>query len=567
MPKPLPKDPAVFMQWDWSHLKPYADELTGRSLDPSTLEDWVMEWSDLNRVVAEIYARLWIATTLDTASEAASQRFNIFLDETYTPFQAANQELKQRLLASGLQPGGFEIPLRNLRVEAEIFREDNLPLLSEEKKLVNQYDAIIGRQVVEWEGREVTPTQLQPVFLSPDRSLREKAWRLSMERRLADRRELNELWATMLDLRGRIASNAGFTDYRAYRWKELLRFAYTPEDCLRFHDAIERVMIPAASRIYKKRQERLGLAGLRPWDLNVDPLGREALKPYQMIDELVNKVSHIFHQVDPQLGQYFDTMRKNDLLDLENRKGKAPGAYCFSYDMVRLPFIFENAVGLHEDVATLLHEAGHAFHVFEEARLPYFQQLPVGMEFAEVASMGMELLASPYLLAREGGFYTDKEAARALIEHLEGAVTFWPYMAVVDAFQHWAYTHPSQAAKADNCDQQWSELWQRFMPGVDWSGLEDVMVTGWQRKQHIYEVPFYYVEYGLASLGAFQVWRNALKDQKAAVAAYRKALALGGTVPIPALYATAGGRFAMDEGILKEIIDLIEAHIERLEKV
>jgi oligoendopeptidase F len=260
-------------------------------------------------------------------------------------------------------------------------------------------------------------------------------------------------------------------------------------------------------------------------------------------------------------------MRRNDLLDLENRKGKAPGAYCSDYDMVMLPFIFENAVGLHGDVATLIHEGGHAFHVFEEAHLPYFHQLSVGMEFAEVASMSMELLASPYLLASEGGFYTEKDAARARIEHLEEMITFLPYMAVVDAFQHWAYTHEQAALNPDNCDQEWAKLWKRFMVGIDWGGLDEIMVTGWQRKQHIFEVPFYYIEYGLASMGAWQVWRNALADQKAAVAAYRKALRLGGTVAIPELYKAAGARFAFDAETLAEVIGLAEAKIEEFERV
>jgi oligoendopeptidase F len=514
-----------------------------------------------------MYARLSVASTQNTADQEVKTRFNAFLDELYTPYQAANQVLKQKLLRSGLAPRGFEMPLYNMRVEAEIFREENLPLLSEEKKLVNEYDEIIGAQTVEWEGIEVTTTQLQPEYLSQDRSRREKAWRVSMERRLADRQKLNLLWRTMLDLRGRIAQNAGFAEYRTYRWKELLRFDYTPENCREFHQAIEQVAVPAARRIYAKRQKQLGLDRLRPWDLNVDPLGREALKPYQTISELKDKVSRIFHQVDPQLGIYFDTMRSKGLLDLDNRKGKAPGAYCNNYDMVRLPFIFENAVGLHADVATLLHESGHAFHVFEEAHLPYYHQLQVGMEFNEVASMAMELLASPYLLASEGGFYSEKEAARARIEHLEEAVLFWPYMAVVDAFQHWAYENRAEAAITDNCDRKWTELWQRFTVGVDWSGLDDFMVTGWQRKQHIFEVPFYYVEYGLASLGAFQVWRNALKDQKRAVADYRQALALGGTVPLPKLYETAGAKFAFDAKTLQEAVGLAEEMIEKLERV
>jgi oligoendopeptidase F len=563
----LPKDPRVFIHWNWSQFEPYIEDLLRRPLSSTGLDNWVMDWSDLYRIISEMNIRLWVLTTLNTADKTATKRFHTFLDTVYTPSQAANQELKQKLLSSGLQPTGFDIPLRNMRVEAEIFREENLPLLSQNKKLVNEYDEIIGAQTVEWEGREVTNTQLQAVYLDLGRSKREKAWRLNMERKLVDRHKLNALWVKMLELRGQIAQNAGFADYRAYRWKELLRFDYSPENCMRFHQAIEQVVVPAAKRIYEKRQKQLNLDKLRPWDLNVDPLGREALKPFKTIHELEERVSAIFHRVDPELGRYFETMRRKGLLDLDNRKGKAPGAYCENYDMVRLPFIFENAVGLHGDVATLLHEAGHGFQVFEAAHLPYYHQLQVGMEFAEVASMAMELLASPYLVASEGGFYSEKEAARARIEHLEEAVLFWPYMAVVDAFQHWAYMSRAEAANPDNCDRKWAELWQRYMIVVDWSDLDDFMVTGWQRKQHIYEVPFYYVEYGLASLGAFQVWRNALKDQQAAVVAYRRALALGGTVSLPKLYETAGARFAFDAGTLREAVSLAEEMIERLEKV
>jgi oligoendopeptidase F len=563
----LPKDPEIFMDWDWRQMKPLFDDLKARPLSTDTLDGWVMDWSDINRIVSEMYARLYVATTVDTNSSEIKNRYTAFLDEILTPSLAANQGLKQKLLTSGLEPKNFEIPLRNMRAEAEIFRENNLPLLAQEKKLSNEYDAIIGAQTVQWEGKELTPLQLQPVYLSPDRDRREKAWRLSMERKLADRNSLNALWVNLLDLRGKIAENAGLDNYRTYKWKELLRFDYTPGDCETFHRAIEAVAVPASLRIYAKRQERLGLSSLRPWDLNVDPLGRSALQPYQTVGELEAKVSAIYHRVDPELGEYFDIMRQKCLLDLENRKGKAPGAYCNNYDMVRLPFIFENAVGLHEDVSTLIHEGGHAFHVFEMANLPYYHQLSIGMEIAEVASMAMELLASPYLPASEGGFYSEKDAARARIEGLEEAVTFWPYMAVVDGFQHWVYTHQAEAADPDRCDEKWAELWKRFMPGVDWSGLDEVLVTGWQRKLHIFQVPFYYVEYGLASLGAFQVWRNALKDQSAAVAAYRQALRLGGTVPIPKLYEAAGARFVFDEQMMREVVGLAEEKIEQFGRV
>ncbi len=565
--KTLPKNHQVFIEWSWRELKPFADDLIQRAVTPTTVDDWLMDWSDLSRLLSEMSSRLRLATSLNTADQQAKERYNTFLDTVYIPSQAVHQVLKQKLLASGLQPNGFEVPLRNMRLEAQIFREANLPLLAEERKLANEYDEIIGAQTVEWEGKEETTTQLEPIFRSPDRSTREKAWHLVMERKLADRQRLNNLWGRLMSLRGQIAHNAGFSNYLAYRWKELLRHDYTPEDCKQFHRAIEQVVVPVASAMYARRQGQLQLPTLRPWDLNVDPLGREALKPYQTIAELEEKTSAIFHRVDSQLGDYFDLMRSQGLLDLENRKAKAPGAFCSSYDMLRLPFIFGNAVGLHDDVATLLHEGGHAFHVFEEAKLPYYHQLSVGIEFAEIASMAMELLASPYLLASMGGFYSEKEAARARIEHLQEAVLFWPYMVVVDAFQHWAYENHAEAMEPRNCDRKWAELWQRYMIGVDWHGLEDLMVTGWQRKLHIFEDPFYYVEYGIASLGAFQVWANAMKDQRGAVTAYRKALALGGTVTLPQLFEAAGARFSFDARTLQEAVSLAEGVIAELEKV
>jgi oligoendopeptidase F len=283
------------------------------------------------------------------------------------------------------------------------------------------------------------------------------------------------------------------------------------------------------------------------------------------VEQLKKGVAAIFQQVDPQLAEYFRIMLDEGLLDLENRKGKAPGGYCTTYAVSQRPFIFMNAVGLHEDVQTLIHEGGHAFHVFESVHLPYYQQKQVGLEFCEVASMGMELLASPYLTIEKGGFYSSQEAARAIIEFLENAVCFWPYMAVVDAFQHWAYQNQHDSSDPEKCDAFWAELWERFMIGVDWSGLEQEKMTGWQRKQHIFGDPFYYVDYGLAQLGAFQVWRNAKQDQAGAVAAYRKALALGGTVTLPELFATAGVKFAFDEHTMQEAIDLAEKTIVELE--
>ena len=548
----------------WSQVEPGFRELAARPLDESNVTGWLADWSRLSERVDETYNRLYVAITCNTRDEDATRRYQAFLDEIFPRAQAAGQVLKEKLLASRLEPEGMRMPLANMRLEAALFREENLPLLAQELKMAAEYDQIAGAQTVEWECQEVTLPQLQPIALDPDRNARERAWRLAARRQLQDRQAINALWGRFVELRGRLAANAGlFTphglpDYRAYRWQQLLRSAYTPQDCRRFHEAIEKVAVPAARRIYEQRRQRLGVRTLRPWDLKVDPLGRPPLKPFASTAEMVARTAAIFHQIDPQLGDHFEIMRREELLDLENRKDKAPGGYCTDFPVVRRPFIFMNAVGLHEDVVTLLHEGGHAFHVFEAGRLPYHCQLQVGMEIGEVASMAMELLAAPYLSAGKGGFYSEQDAARARIEHLEEAILFWPYMAVVDAFQHWAYTHVDEAVDAANCDKKWGELWARFMGSEDWSGLEEEMKTGWQRKLHIHQVPFYYVEYGIASLGAMQVWRTSLRDPLGAVASYRRALALGGTQPLPRLYEAAGARFSFDDETLSEAVTLAE---------
>jgi oligoendopeptidase F len=409
-------------------------------------------------------------------------------------------------------------------------------------------------------------------FQQPDRARREKAWHLKADRQLSDRKAINDLWLKFMDVRARIAKNADKPSYREYTWVQKLRFDYGPEDCKSFAAAIEQVVVPAATHIYQKRKQALGLDTLRPWDL-VDgwfsrptpAAGIPQLKPFTSIDELKSKTSAIFHQVDPVLGGYFDNLLAEDLTDLDNRKNKAPGAYCTSYTSVRKPFIFVNAVGTHDDVMTTLHESGHSFHIFETAKIPYIHQLAVPMEFAEVASMGMELLASPYLIKANGGFYSDEEAARARIEHLEGMILFWPFMATVDSFQQWVYENPKEGADPAACDKKWGELWDRFIPGVDYSGLEEVKVTGWHRKLHIHQIPFYYVEYGLAQLGAVQIFGNARADQASAVAAYRKALSLGGMVTLPELFATAKAKFAFDAPTVKNAVDLMEGVVKELE--
>jgi oligoendopeptidase F len=564
----LPKTAQEFMTWKWSQIEPYFQDLQTRELTADNVAQWLTDWTLLARCCSETHARLRIATTLDTADKTAQERFHTWLQDIDEPLQAAEQKLKEKLLGSGLEPAGFEIPLRNMRSEAEIFRQANVPLFTQESKLTNEYNRIIGAQTVMWEGEERTLIQLKPVFQSDDRSVREKAWRLLSERRLADRDALNALWKQLLDLRCQQAANVGFQHYRDLRWKQFARFDYRPDDCLTFHDTIEKVVVPAATRVYQRQQELMGADSIRPWDLDRDdvyPPSRPALYPFKTVEELVSKVENIFRKVDPELGDEFHIMREEKLLDLDNRKGKAPGGYQAGLALVKRPFIFMNAVGIHDDVTTLLHEGGHAFHLFEAVKLPYMQQWDYGSEMAEVASMSMELLGAPYMTTKDGGFYTEAEAAQARIKHLEKILLFWPFMAVIDAFQQWVYTHEDEAGDPANCDARWGELWARFLPGVDWSDLEDARVTGWQRKLHIFKYPFYYVDYGLAQIGALQVWRNSLKDQAEAVKQYRSGLALGGTRSLPELYAGVGAKFAFDAGTLGELVALIEHTIDDLQ--
>ncbi len=562
----VPSEVRQAMSWSWNRYAREFDRLARTKLGERNVDDWLVRWSRLSEIISEVYARLYVATSQNTTDKKAEASYHTFLERIMEPAEAADQKLKEMLLASGLAPSGFEIPLQKIRTSTELFREANLPLFTRERKLGSEYDRIIGAQTVQWEGKEITIAQLAPVMEETDRKRRERAWRLAAERRSQDSQSIGELWSKFMKVRLQQARNADFEDYRSFRWKLLHRYDYTPQDCLSFHQAIEKTVVPAVQDLYTARRERMGLDQLRPWDLGVDPVGRPPLRPFKRVNRLIGRSSRIFHRVDPELGDQFDIMAREGLLDLANRKGKAPGGYCIDFDVAKRPFIFMNAVGLHGDVETVLHESGHSFHTFATARLPYLAQRGVGMEFAEVASMAMELLASPYLSASQGGFYTTQEAARARIDHLEGSIMFWPYMAVVDAFQHWVYENPESGRDIEQCDIQWEALARRFMPGVDWSGLEGYRRQGWQQKLHIHTVPFYYVEYGLAQLGAIQVWANALKDQSAAVTAYRQALALGGTVPLPELFKAAGARLAFDSETLGEAVSLMVRTIEELEQ-
>lgn len=553
--------PDALLNLTWKDFAPHYADLEQEAIGEDTIGDWMARWTTLSEIQEELYNRAYVATSMNTADKMAEKRFDEYMQDIYPNLAAAEQKLKKKLLASGLSIEGFEIPLRNMRTEAELFREDNIPLRIEEEKLSNTFDKITGAQSVQWDGEEKTVRQMEILLRDKDANTRLAGWEAMSRRQLEDRRVINDLWSQYMEIREKIAKNAGLNSFRDFRWQEMLRFDYSPEDCKSFHNAIEEAVVPIVNRLAERRKKALCLDALRYCDIFVDLTDQEPLKPFSNIEELKQGITAIFGKVHPQFATYFKQLDEEGLLDLDNRKNKASGAYCTEYAYIKRPFIFANAVGIHDDVQTVLHEGGHSFHSFECFGLPYFQQRAVPIEFAEVASMGMEFLSIRYVNRDNGGFYTDAESARALAEHLEQSLMFWPYMAIVDAFQHWVYENPTEGKNPSACDVKWAELEDRFRPFINWTGYEDVKMTGWHRKHHIHQIPFYYVEYGLAQLGAAQIWKNALENEKHAVASYLKALSLGGTVSLPVLFETAGAKFAFDATTLRNAAEQMERTI------
>jgi oligoendopeptidase F len=561
----LPKTFDAVKDWGWEQIEPYYADLEARDLSAETVDQWLRDWTAIAEVTGEIMSRSRVATTQNTADTEAENRYKHLMKTVHQPTLQMQDKLYRKLLDSGLTPDNFDIPLKRARVSVEIFREENLPLLLDEQQVGLEYAKITGAQSVTWDGEEVTLIELQKEFQDPDRERRKAAFDLYANRWLQDREAINRLWTRAFGIRQQIARNAGFNNYRDFQWKSKARFDYAPADNETFHKAIAEVVVPAAVRARERRRQRLGLDTLRPYDIDVDASGQGALKPWDTIENFADVSTAVFSAVDPELGSQYADMKAAGLMDLPNRKHKGPGAYCSTYPLTGKPFVFMNAVNTGGDVRTLLHEVGHAFHSYATRTLPYGEQRAYPIEFAEVASFGMELLAAPYLTREHGGYFTEAEAARYRIEHLESIIEFWPYMAIVDAFQMWAYKGHDDGGDPEACDETWLELKNRFEPDIDYSGYENYKASGWHRKQHIFRYPMYYVEYGLARLGAVQVYANAQKDQAAAVRAYRQSLGMGGTGTLHQLFGAAGAKFAFDTDTLRGLIDTVENTIEELQ--
>jgi oligoendopeptidase F len=561
----LPDSADTFKDATWQDVAPYYEELAVRPLDTGNAETWLADWSQLESLLYEAAALAHFAyscNTADTENEQAHLRFASEIDPKADEQRA---RLQSRLVELGYMREGLETVVRRFRNQMELFREANVPLFTELAKVSTEWSKAIGAMTVDWDGEEKTPPQMWPYLEDNDRQIRERAFRSMFKPYIDQRDTLAGFFDRMYDLRQQVARNAGFDNFRDYAHREKNRFDYTPEDCFRFHEAVELAVKPAVERLMKRRRSHLGVARLKPWDLWVDPKGRQALKPYADEHDFIARAGDVFANVDPNFRRYFETMAGAGLLDLENRKGKGPGGYCDSLPVRKLPLIFMNAVNIDDDLRVLLHESGHSFHVFESADLPLLFQRHPGAEMAEVASMSMELLAAPYIDRGHGGYYEDGDAPRSRRELLERAVLFFPHCASVDAFQQWMYTTP-EGRDADARDRKWLDLRRRFEgDSVDWSRLDAERIARWYFQPHFFDYPFYYIEYGIAQLGALQVWRNSLSDRGGAVRKYREALALGATKPLPELYKAAGARLIFDSNGMRELIELVEEALETLD--
>jgi oligoendopeptidase F len=563
LPRAYPREfvPAELEVRTFADVQPlFAQLLKAELKTASQLESWLKQRSELEAVIGEVGSRVHIRSTVDTTNAEYKRAFMDWVEKFEPRLKPISDQLNRKFQASPARAkldkkiyGLFE---KSVLTRLELFREANVPLETELSKLTNQYDEIQGGITVNFQGQDRTPQAMAKFQLEPDRKVREAAWRAVAEARQREFERLNELYDKQIRLREQIAVNAGLKDFREYQFKSLLRFDYTPADCDEFAKAVETVAMPAVKRCQERRARAMKLKKLRPWDLAVDPMGRPPLKPFDDVEQLKAGCSAIFHNVDAELGGQFDQMRELGLLDLDNRQGKAPGGYQSTLNEARLPFIFMNAVGIDGDLRTLLHEGGHAFHAYASAHQPLIDYRHAPMEFCEVASMSMELLGMPYL----GEFYEGEALQRAKHEYIEHIIEYFPNYAIIDQFQHWVYT--CKGCTAQQREDKWIELQERYNTGVDWSGLEKYRRTAWQRIGHLYWAPFYFIEYAIAQIGALQVWMNSKRDSAAALEKYRHALSLGGSKRLPELFKAAGGKFGMGGDTLKPLIDALEAEIE-----
>ena len=558
----LPED---FIISDWKSLEPYFQKLEERTINsPVDLEQWLKDGSELEAMISEDACWRQIKMTCDTENKELEESFTFFMMEIQPEIQPYSDKLNRKLVdcpfIKELDPSKYFTYLRNVRKNIELFREANIPLQAELNVLQQQFGVIAGKMTVQVNEQEYTLQQAAKFLEDPDRKLREEVYRKINDRRLQDKKELNDLFTTLLSKRNQIAINAGFNNYRDYRFIELGRFDYNKEDCYQFHEAVKLHVMPLVNQLYENKKKKLGLDFLRPWDVEAEPSGIQPLRPFVTGEELIERTINCFDDIKPFFGDCLRKMKNMGHFDLESRKGKAPGGYNCPLAESGAPFIFMNAAGQLDDVTTMVHEGGHAIHSFlsHDLELNGFKEYP--MEIAEVASMAMELFSMHHWNVY---FNNKEELKRAKEQQLERVITIFPWIATIDKFQHWIYENPQHTE--EELSGQWLAILEEFSsPVIDFTRLEEYRRYAWQRQLHLYEVPFYYIEYGIAQLGAIGLWQQFKQNPDTAINNYINALQLGGTQTLPELFKAAGLNFNFSPGYISQLMLFVKKEMDDL---
>jgi oligoendopeptidase F len=550
----------------FTDVQPYFDELLSRDItSQSAFLQWLKDISELEAFLEENGAWRYIKMSINTSDPALAESYTFFVTEIQPKLAPLNNALNEKMMHCPFVDElttypAYAIFFRSVKVQLDLFREKNIAIEAYLAEKSQEFGSISAAQTIEHQRETLTMQQASVHLKSQDENLRKEVYEKIVARRRTDIAALNDLYTDLIAQRHQLALNAGFENYRDYMFQSMGRFDYTKEACFDFHEAVARKVVPLVKKIQLKKLHKLGKNTFKPWDLDVDPDGHAPLKPFRNGQEMLDKTIGIFDKMDPFFGDCLRTMHTMGHLDLESKAGKAPGGYNYPLYEIGVPFIFMNAVGLHRDLITMVHEGGHAIHSFlnRELELTSFKNIP--SEAAELASMSMELLSMKYWEA----FYSDEtELKRAKIEHMEDLLKVLPWIAQIDAFQHWVYTHPTHSLEERSA--QWLFLVRKFGTGLtDWTGYEDLQASGCQRQLHLFEVPFYYIEYGIAQLGAIGVWKNSLVNEKHALENYKTGLALGYTRSLPEIYEAAGVPFDFSPNRIGELMDFVDSYLKTL---
>lgn len=551
---------------DWPSIEPIFKELQTRDINSvSELEKWLLDRSELEAALEEDFAWRYIRMTCDTTDEKLLNDFQFFATEIEPQIAPIQNQLNKRFVDSPyseeLDKDKYFVYTRGIKKALELFREENIPLLTQIQVEQQKYQGITGSMSVKLGEQEYTLEQAAVFLKDTDRKVRQDAWEAITARRLQDKDKLDELFNSLLKLRHQVALNAGFENFRDYMFQALGRFDYTPKDCYKFHEAIEKEIIPILKLQAENRREALGLDELKPWDMEVDISGKPALKPFKDGEELIEKSIKCFQGLSPYIGERLEIMKVNGFFDVDSRKGKAPGGYNYPLAESGAPFIFMNSAGTFRDLTTMVHEGGHAIHTFITADLELNDFKHTPSEVAELASMSMELISMDHW---DVYFDNPEELKRAKKDQLKDVLKTLPWVAVVDQFQHWIYTNPEHTS--EERAEAWKNIFEPFGNNfANWSEHPYALENLWQKQLHIFEVPFYYIEYGIAQLGAIAVWKNYNNDPETGLSKYLDALKLGYTKTIKEIYETAGIEFNFSAAYVKELADFIKSELEKLD--